>query len=186
MIAFLATLTVYDHEHTPREFGMSLNDIGIVFHGMGERSNSIPTLESAAESYRAAISAYIVDRMRLDWSLSQYSLGNVLRDLEKRERKDGRLEEAVAACRAALQVQTRELLPVDWAMTYNNLGTTLWALGERESGTARLKEARDAFELARLGYREGGMPGYNVWFEDRLKALDKRLRTAARGSQRLA
>jgi hypothetical protein len=111
--------------------------------------------------------------------MTQNNLGNALRILGERGAGISYLEEALDAYVATLTVYDRQREPADWAMSQSNLGTTLWKLGELESGTVRLDEARTAIELAWQGYREGGMPGYDAWFEDRLKTLDEAIASRA-------
>jgi tetratricopeptide (TPR) repeat protein len=115
-------------------------------------------LEAAVTAFRAALTAYIRERVPLDWARTQNSLGIALSRLGERESGTARLEEAVAAYRDALKEYTRERVPLQWAMTQNNLGAALSRLGERESGTARLEEAVAAYRDALKEYTRERAP----------------------------
>jgi tetratricopeptide (TPR) repeat protein len=173
--AYREALSAYSVERQPLRWSLTKYNLGNLLVEMEEREPSEGRLEEAVAAYRAALSIQTRERLPLDWAMTQNNLGNALRMLGEREPGTTHLKEAETAYRAALTVYDRRREPVDWARSQGNLGSTLWTMGERESGAERmglLNEARSAIELTWQGYREGGMPEFDDWFEGRLKTID--------------
>jgi hypothetical protein len=57
-------------------------------------------------------------------------------------------------------------------MTQNNLGNALRILGERKRKPLFFKEALEATKAASEAYRDAGMTQYEVYFTDRIGALE--------------
>ena len=151
---FREVLRVYSYEHTPLDWAMAQNNLGITLAELGERGDQ-PALIEALDAFREALKVY--NRSRLsDWAETQVNIGNVLLALYERG-KDEALEPSIGAYRKALSVQRQKHEPLAWASTQNNLGIALVARGER-GDEAALKEAVLCFREALREYRRERQP----------------------------
>jgi tetratricopeptide (TPR) repeat protein len=125
-------------------------------YSQGNEFGDKPSLQLAAEAWRALLALSPRARAPLDWASIQNNIGNVLGLLGDRGDDDA-LPQAVSAYQAALLEYTRERDPLDWATIQNNLGSALQRLGERGDDNA-LHRAVEAHQAALLEVRRERAP----------------------------
>lgn len=111
---------------------------------------STNVLESAKETFEAALTKEMQQQSPLDWATTQNSLGNILAALGQHNKKADFYQAAMACFNNALEVYKQDANPLEWAATQYNLGTVKQALGRQESDSKLLKKSIDAYTDALL------------------------------------
>ncbi|HFE37538.1 MAG TPA: hypothetical protein ENK06_03830 [Gammaproteobacteria bacterium] len=107
-------------------------------------------LESARDTFEAALNSTSREEVPLDWAALHNSLGNILAALAQQMQDADLYAKAVASFNHALEVLTQEKTPKEWAATQYNLGTAAQALGRLLSDSKVLKSSVDAYTNALL------------------------------------
>jgi CHAT domain-containing protein/tetratricopeptide (TPR) repeat protein len=126
---FEAALEIYTRERSPKDWGDTQNNLGIVYfqRADGDRRDN---LRQAIVHFEASLEVRDRETTPFDWAQTQQNLGGIYANYTF-ENPAEQLDRAIAYYQSALEVYTREAYPADRARTQFNLGL---AFGDRHAG----------------------------------------------------
>lgn len=135
-----------------QDYATIQNNLGTTYWKLAQKTQPIPHLKAAIDSYTEAMEFYTPQQDPLNYALLQTNLGTAYWTLSQYQPSAKLLLQAIYAYHQALTYRTTASAPIACAATYNNLGIVYWHLANHyqksEIRAKFLKRAIAAYKKA--------------------------------------